>query len=65
MDKIAKNLEDVVRRHDSKILYRHANKLRRSSQSGLVPVKLDRSNGASIRSKENAKERLTEHFENV
>ena len=38
-DKIAEDLEDAARRYDSKILYWHVNKLRGSSQSGLVPVK--------------------------
>ena len=44
MDKIAKDLEDAARRHNSKILCWHVNKLRGSSQSGLVPVK-DRKRG--------------------
>ena len=48
---------------NSKILYWHVNKLRGSSQSGLVPVK-DR-NGAAIIDKEKVKERWAEHFENV
>ena len=38
-DKIAEDLEDTARRHIIKILYSHVNKLRGSSQSGLVPVK--------------------------
>ena len=63
MDKIAEDLEDAARRHNSKILYWHVNKLRGSSQSGLVPVK-DR-NGATINDKERVKERWAEHFENV
>ena len=46
MDKIAMNLEDAGRRHNSKILYWHVDTLRASSQSGLVPVK--DMNGASI-----------------
>ena len=46
MDKTAEDLEDAARRHNSKILYWHVNKLIGSSQSGLVPVK-DR-NGATI-----------------
>ena len=33
MDKIAKDLEDAARRHNSKILYWHVNKLRGSSPS--------------------------------
>ena len=49
-DKIAEDLEDAARRHNSKILYWHVNKLKGSSQSGLVPVK-DR-NGAKISDKE-------------
>ena len=63
MDKIAEDLEDAARRHTSKILYWYANKLRGSSQSGLVPVK-DR-NEATISDKERVKERWAEHFENV
>ena len=39
IDKIVKDLEDAARRHNSKILYLHVNKLRGSSQYGLVPVK--------------------------
>ena len=41
----------------------HFNKLKGSSQSGLVPVK-DR-NGATISVKERVKERWVEYFENV
>ena len=63
MDKIAEDLEDGARRHNSKILYLHVNKLKGSSQSGLVPVK-DR-NGAANSDKEKVKERWVEHFENV
>ena len=63
MDKIAEDLEDAARRHNSKILYWHVNKLRGSSRSRLVPVK-DR-NGATISDKERVKERWAEHFENV
>ena len=63
MDKIAEDLEDADRRHNSKILYWYVNKLKGSSQSGLVPVK-DR-NGATISDKEKVKERWVEHFENV
>ena len=55
MDKIAENLEDAARRHNSKILYWHVNKLRGSGQYGLVPVK-DR-NGTTISNKERVKER--------
>ena len=33
MDKIAKDLEDTVRQHNSKILYWHVNKLTGSSHS--------------------------------
>ena len=38
MDKIAEDLEAAARRHNSKILYRHVNKLRGSSQSELVKI---------------------------
>ena len=55
VDKIAEDLEDASRRHNSKILYWHVNKLKGSSQSGLVPVK-DR-NVATISDKEKVKER--------
>ena len=63
MDKIADDLEDVARQHNSKILYWHVNKLRGSSQSGLVPVK--GRNRAIISDKERVKERWAEYFENV
>ena len=63
MDKIAEDLEDATRLHNSKILYWHVNKLKGSNQSGLVPVK-DR-NEATISDKEKVKERWVEHFENV
>ena len=46
MDKIVEDPEDAARWHNSKILYWHVNKLKGSSQSGLVPVK-DR-NGAQL-----------------
>ena len=62
MDKIAEDLEDAARRHYSKILYWHFNKLRWSSQSGLVPVN-DRNEVISS-GKERVKERFAEHFEN-
>ena len=62
-DKIAEDLEDVDRWHNSKILYWRVNKLRGSSQSRLVSVK-DR-NGATVSDRERVKERWTEHFENV
>ena len=39
MDKTAEDLEDAVRRHNSKILYWHINKLRGSGQSEIAPVK--------------------------
>ena len=55
MDKIAENLEDAARRHNSKLLYWHVNKLRRSGQSGVVSVK--EWNGATINDKERVKER--------
>ena len=38
MDKISEELKDEPRRHNSKILYRHADKLKGNSQSRLVPV---------------------------
>jgi hypothetical protein len=41
----------------------HINKLRRSSQFGLVPVK--NRNGATISDKERVKERWVEFFQNV
>ena len=63
MDKIAEDLENAARRHNSKILYWHIHKLRGSSQSGLVPIK-DR-NGVTISDKERVKERWAEHFETV
>ena len=63
MDKIAEDLEDAARQHNSKILYWHVNQLKGSRQSRLVPVK-DR-NGAKISEKEKIKERWVEHFENV
>ena len=53
MDKTAKDQEDAARRHNIKILYWHVNKLKESSQSGLVPVK-DR-NRATISDKEKVK----------
>ena len=55
MGKIAEDLKDEARRHNSKILYWHVNKLTGRSQSGLVPVK-DR-NGATISGKERVKEK--------
>ena len=63
MDKIAEDLEDAPRGHNSKILYWHVNKLRGSSQSRLIPVK-DK-NRTTISKKERVKERWAEHFENV
>ena len=63
MDKIAEDLEDPARQHNSKILYRHVNKLRGRSQSGLVPMK--NRNGARIIDKKRIKERLSEYFENM
>ena len=63
MDKIAEDPEDAARRHNSKMLYWHVNKLIGSSQYGLVQVK-DR-NGAIISDKERVKERWANHFENV
>jgi len=55
IDKFAEDLEDSARRHNSKILYCHFNKLRGSSQSGLIHVK-DRDE-ATISDKERVKER--------
>ena len=63
MDRIAEDLEDATRRHISKILYWHVNKLRGSNQSGLGPVK-DRK-GAIISDKKRVKERWAAYFENV
>ena len=49
LHKIAKDLEDAARQHNSKILYWRVNKLRESSQSGLVPIKnIKDRNGARI-----------------
>ena len=39
MDKLAEDLEDAARQHNSKILSWQVNKLRSSSQSGLAPLK--------------------------
>jgi ATP phosphoribosyltransferase len=63
MDKIVKDLEDAARKHNSKILYWHVNKLRGSSQSRLVPVK-DRNRG-TISDKERGKEKWVKHFKNL
>ena len=63
MDKISEDLEDAARRHNSKMLYWHVNKLRRSSHPGLVRV--NDKNGATISDKERVKKRLAEYFENV
>ena len=63
VDKITEDLEDVARRHNSEIFYWRVNKLRGSSQSGLVSVK-DRNRG-TINDKERVKERWVEHLENV
>ena len=62
-DKIAEDLQDAARRHNSEILYWHVNKLKGSSYSGSVLLK-DR-NGATISDKEKVKEKWVEHFENV
>ena len=40
VDKITEDLADVARPHNSKILYWHVNKLRRSSQSGMSQLKI-------------------------
>ena len=61
MDKIAEDMEDAARRHNSKILYWHVTKLRGSSDYGLVTVK--DGNRATISDKERVKKRWTEHFE--
>ena len=53
MYKISEDLEGAARRHNSKVLSWYANKLRGSSQSGLVLVK-DR-NGTAISDKERVK----------
>ena len=63
MDKIAEDLEDVVRRHISKIFYWRVKELEENRQPGLLPIK-DR-NGTSISDKEKVKERWVEPFENV
>ena len=63
MVKITKDQKDAARKYNSKILFWHVNKLRGSSQSGLVPVK-DR-NRATISDKEKVKERWLKHFENL
>ena len=55
IDKIAKDLENAVRWHNSKIFYWHVDKLWGNSQSGFIPVK-DR-NGATISDKERFRER--------
>ena len=53
-------MEDATRRHNSRILYVHVNKLREISLSGLVPVKYR--NGAAISDKTRVKERWAEHL---
>jgi len=55
MDNIAEDLENEARRHNSRILYWHINKLIGRSQPGLVPVK-DR-NGATVSDKGRIKDR--------
>ena len=55
MNDIAEDLEDAARRHNSKILYYHINKLRECSQFGLIPLK--DTNGAIISDKERVKKR--------
>jgi len=47
MDKIAKDLEDTAKWHNSKILYWHVNKLIERSQYALFPVK-DENGGKNI-----------------
>ena len=39
MDTLVENLEDAGRRDNGKILYLRVNKLKDSSQSGLLPFK--------------------------
>ena len=56
----AEDLEDAAGRHNSKILYWRANKLRESSQSR--PVKVKDRNGAKISDKKRVKERWAENF---
>ena len=63
MNKISEDLKDVARRHNSKIIYVHVNKLKGSSQSGLVPV--NDKNGPTVSDKGKVKERWAEHFENL
>ena len=53
MEKVDNDLEDATRRHNTKILHWYVNKLRRNSQSELVPVK-DRNEATN---KERVKER--------
>ena len=52
MDKIAEDLEDAARQHNSKTLSWQFNKLRGSSQFGLVPLK------DGIKFKENIKNKI-------
>ena len=61
-DKIVEDLEHLARRHISKILYWHVNRLTGNSQSGLVPVR-DRIQ-TTISDKERVKKGRSEHFEN-
>ena len=63
LDKNVKDLEDAAIQNNRKILYWHINKLRESSQSGLVPGK-DR-NGTTNSDKERFEERWAQHFEKV
>ena len=52
MDKIAEDLDDAARQHNSKTLSWQVNKLRGSSQSGLAPLK------DGIKLKENIKNKI-------
>ena len=63
MDKIAKDLEDAARRHNSKILYWYVNKLRGVVNPDLSQLKIG--TRTIISNKERVKERWVEHFENV
>ena len=63
MDKIAWDMEDAAKWHNSKIFYLYANKLKESSQWGLVPA--NNRNGTTINDKERIKERWAVNFENL
>ena len=63
MDKMAGDLEDAARRHNSRILYWHTNKLRGSRQSGFIPV--EKRNSATISNIGRIKEKFPGYFEDV